>query len=96
MKPPYDRTVHFVDIKPSTPLSNILCQNKIGVNSYHHQAIKKISPYLKAAAISEDGLIEAVYMPDVKFVLGVQWHPEFSYVKDNNSVKIVKSFVKSL
>lgn len=28
-------------------------------------------------AISTDGLIEGISLPGAKFVLGVQWHPEF-------------------
>ena len=42
------------------------------VNSYHHQAVKKLSPQFKQMAISEDGLIESIYMPDRKYVVGVQ------------------------
>lgn len=34
----------------------------------HHQAIKSLSVRLKAMVVFEDGLSEAVYMPDWKFV----------------------------
>lgn len=44
------------------------------VNSYHHQAINKISPFLKIEAISEDGIIEAVSYDN--YMIGLQWHPE--------------------
>lgn len=44
------------------------------VNSYHHQAIKDISPLLKVEAISSDGIIEAFSFND--HIIGVQWHPE--------------------
>ena len=47
-------------------------------------------------AISEDGLIESIYMPDRKYVVGVQWHPEFLYQKDENNRKIICSFVDSI
>lgn len=49
----------------------------------------------KVSAVSEDGLIEGIYMPDRKFVMAVQWHPEFFYLKDENSVKIFEAFVKA-
>ena len=42
---------------------------------------------------SEDGLVEAVYMPDKPFVWAVQWHPEFSFRTDDNSRKIFSAFV---
>lgn len=96
MKPPYDRAVHQVTIQKGTPLYDILGKEQIGVNSYHHQAIKEISPHFRAMTISEDGLIESIYMPTHKYVVGVQWHPEYSYLVDENSRKIVRSFVDSI
>ena len=47
-------------------------------------------------AVSEDGLIEAVAMEGKKFIVGVQWHPEFFFQKDANSVKIAEAFVSSM
>lgn len=95
MSAPYDRTAHYVNINAGTPLHEILGKDRIGVNSYHHQAIKNIAPSLRAEAVSDDGLIEAVYLPEKRFIRAVQWHPEFSYEKDENSQKIVQAFVGS-
>lgn len=96
MKPPYDRTVHQVTIQKDTPLYHILKKEQMGVNSYHHQAVKTLSPDFQKTAISEDGLIEGIYMPSRKFIMGVQWHPEFSYEVDENSRKIIHAFVRSI
>ncbi len=96
MKPPYDRTAHQVKLQKDTLLYNILNKEQIGVNSYHHQAIKELSSAFKTMAVSEDGLIEGIYMPDKRFVAGIQWHPEFSYKTDENSRKIIKAFVGSI
>lgn len=97
MTPPYDRAVHTVNIRPGTLLSSILeSANAIPVNSYHHQAVKDLSPKLRPDAVSSDGLVEAVDMPDMKFFLAVQWHPEFSFNVDENSRKIVRAFVRSM
>ena len=96
MKPPYNRTAHQVTIKKDTPLYNILGKEKMGVNSYHHQAIKDLSPIFHETAFSEDGLIEGIYMPSHKFIMGVQWHPEFSYAVDENSRKLINAFVNSV
>lgn len=46
-------------------------------------------------AVSEDGLIEAIYRPDKKFIWAVQWHPEFIYKKEENARKIFKKFVEA-
>ena len=46
-----------------------------------------------AMAVSEDGLTEAVCLPDKRFVWAVQWHPEFSFRVNEDSRKIFKAFV---
>ncbi len=95
MTPPYDRAAHAVTILPQTPLYHLLCTDRLNVNSYHHQAIKELSPKLAAMAISEDGLIESIYMPGEKFLWATQWHPEFSWKSDEASRKIFQAFVQA-
>jgi len=93
---PYNVPAHTVNIIEKTPLFNLLNIPKIQVNSLHHQAIKQLSPRLKEMAISEDGLIEAVYMPGHKFLWAVQWHPEYSHKTDSYSKAIFSEFVRSM
>ena len=93
--PPYDKPVHKVEIIEDTPLFKLLNQKEISVNSYHHQAVKSLSPNLKMMACSPDGITEAVYAPKKKYVWAVQWHPEFSYLKDDISRKIFRSFIEA-
>lgn len=69
-------TCHEVRVLPETPLADLMGEGSVAVNSYHHQAVKALSPQLAPAAYSEDGLTEAVYLPRAPFLLGVQWHPE--------------------
>lgn len=96
MKPPYDRAVHEVDIHKGSLLFSILGKEKIGVNSYHHQAIKDLSPEFANSAISEDGIVEGIEMPSKRFIVGVQWHPELTYLRDENSQKLIKAFVDAI
>lgn len=95
-EPPYDIPVHTVRIMKDSPLEKLLNIEQISVNSYHHQAIKDLSPKLKVMAESPDGLAEAVFMPDHRFLWAVQWHPEFSYLSDINSQKIFKAFIDAM
>ena len=47
------------------------------VNSLHHQVCLRVAPSLRVAALSEDGLVEAI--EDVRHpsrYFAVQWHPE--------------------
>ena len=93
MVPPYDRGVHSVRVLDDTPLHELLGADDLSVNSYHHQAVKDPASCLKTMAVSEDGLIEAMYMPGKRFIWGVQWHPEFSYEKDPRCRRIAEAFV---
>ena len=93
MTPPYDRAVHKIHIEPLSPLHDLLGVNKLPVNSYHHQAVKKLSPKLEVMAYSEDELIEAVRLPGKKFIWAVQWHPGLSYQIDAYSRKIFGKFI---
>lgn len=93
--PPYDVPSHEINILSETPLYQIFGKDRIAVNSYHHQAIKDLSPQLKVMALATDGLAEAVYMPNKLFVWALQWHPEFSYRTDENSRRIFEAFVQS-
>ena len=93
MKPPYNQAMHKVSILPNTPFANLIPVSELGVNTRHHQAIKDLSPHLLPGAISEDGLIEGVYMPEKKFVVGVQWHPEHALDVEMYSMNLFRSFV---
>lgn len=95
MTPPYDREVHRVRVVEGTPLWSVVGCDEIGVNSYHHQAIKDLSPSLTPMAYSEDGLVEAVYLPTHKFMQAYQWHPELNFRVDENSIKIVARFIEA-
>lgn len=76
---PIPRThhAHVVAIEPASRLAQIVGQtNAVPVNSIHHQAVREPGKGLTVSAISPDGLIEATEMPDRRFALTVQWHPE--------------------
>ena len=91
----YDIPVHDVIIRKASPLYYCLETERISVNSYHHQSVKTVAPCLEIMAESEDGIVEALYNPSCSFLWAVQWHPEFSYRSDENSMKIFREFVKN-
>ena len=51
-------------------------------NSYHHQAVKTMGPGMKAAATTDEGLIEAIEHETLP-ILAVQWHPERMIGEEN-------------
>ena len=54
----------------------------LAVKSYHHQAVDQLADGLVVAGRSDDGLVQAVELPDVPFGLAVQWHPEEDHETD--------------
>ena len=66
------------------------------VNSLHAQGVDRLGDGLMAEGISDDGVIEAVSMPDKSFVVGVQWHPEGDCFINPPSGKVFEEFGKAL
>lgn len=47
------------------------------VNALHHQSINLLGVGLDVVARDQYGIIQAIEHPGYRFLLGVQWHPEF-------------------
>lgn len=87
---------HYVNIAQGNLLTEIIEQEQIAVNSYHHQAINVLGEALNVAAKSNDGIIEAVVHSSLPFCLGVQWHPEEQALAgDEVAKKLFKAFVEA-
>jgi putative glutamine amidotransferase len=68
---------HDVKVLAGTRLRALLGQDRVAVNSFHHQAVKDVGQGLRVSALSgESGIIEGIEATDRRFALGVQWHPE--------------------
>lgn len=63
------------------------------VNSSHHQAVKDTGRGLEAFAFAPDGIIEAFYSLNHRFILGVQWHPE--RMRNEISGAVFTSFIEA-
>lgn len=71
---PADHPAHRVAFVPGSQLYEIFGE-ETRVNSFHHQAVLDLGDGLIATGRADDGVIEAVEVPDAG-ALGVQWHPE--------------------
>ncbi|MBI4401980.1 MAG: gamma-glutamyl-gamma-aminobutyrate hydrolase family protein [Nitrospirae bacterium] len=92
---PATRLSHPVQVAPRSLLRRIVRQAKIRVNSSHHQSVKQLAPSLVASAVAPDGIIEAIESPHQPFFLGVQWHPEFLYDRDEVHRRLFQAFLKA-
>jgi putative glutamine amidotransferase len=76
-----EKVFHSVDIFEGTRLCGIMgnCGNgncSIRVRSSHHQSIKNPGRGLRLAAVSPDGVYEALESRGASFLIATQWHPE--------------------
>lgn len=68
---------HRLTITSETQLCKIFSgKTALRVNSFHHQAIRRLGEGLIISAAATDGVVEAVESIRHPFALGVQWHPE--------------------
>src|SRR5436305_9142591 len=91
---PRDRHSHRVRLLEDSMVGQLAGSESAPVNSHHHQAIETLGKELVATAWASDGLVEAVEDPrGDRFVLGVQWHPELGWERDNVSQSLFARFV---
>ena len=67
---------HSVSIDKDSALFDIYHQEKIYVNSFHHQAVSDAGKRFRVVATAPDGVVEAIESTEYRPILGVQWHPE--------------------
>jgi len=65
-----------VRVDAGTRVAGLLGVGALEVKSYHHQAVDALGDGLVVAARSDDGVVQAVELPDAMFGVAVQWHPE--------------------
>jgi putative glutamine amidotransferase len=86
---------HAVAIYAGTKLRKIVGKPTLEVNTTHHQAVKTPGKKLIVNATAEDGVIEGIESAAHRFVLGVQWHPEFLVHRDAAQRKIFAALVRT-
>lgn len=90
---PDAKLMHSVNILGDTPLYTLINNDKMTVNSFHHQAIKTLGRDLEIMARADDGIIEAVYLSGERYLRAYQWHPEQLIDTDKNNDLIFDDFI---
>lgn len=91
---PGAESTHEVTVKRGTRLYGIIKEEKIMTNSFHHQSVKDPGKDLTVCAQASDGLIEALEGKDDRFLVLVQWHPEFTAGTDVVSAALFRAFIE--
>ena len=81
---------HTINIEPDSRLAAVVGSTSVGVNSLHHQAVKRLAPGFRIVARAPDGVVEAIEHTSLP-VAGVQFHPE-GLVKYANDEAFVRLF----
>jgi putative glutamine amidotransferase len=86
---------HTAQVEPSSRLAALTGEEQIRVNSSHHQAVATPGDALQIVARSpDDQIIEGVEGTTAgHWVLGVQWHPERTFEKNEVSRRIFEKLV---
>ena len=85
--------VHTVKLLPDTWYAKLMELPEIPVNSLHGQGLNRLGRGIAPLAVAEDGLIEAVHLPELpQFTLGVQWHPEWQAAQNPHSIRMFQAF----
>ena len=93
--PPATQLSHAVKIAPKSLLHRIVKTKTLRVNSSHHQSVKAVAPALAATAVAPDGVIEAIESPTQRFLLGIQWHPEFLFDRHQRHRRLFEAFLEA-
>jgi gamma-glutamyl-gamma-aminobutyrate hydrolase PuuD len=91
---PRAEPVHEITVEPGTVLARAV-GTSAPVNSHHHQGLGIVPDELRKIAWAEDGVLEAVEVPDHTWVLGVQWHPEAMADTDRGQRAIFDAFIEA-
>lgn len=92
---PFTAPTHEVDVVPGSLLAQITESQRFGVNSLHHQCVCEPGRGMAVSARADDGVIEAIEMPDAAFVIGVQWHPELLWRTQPEARRLFEALVKA-
>jgi len=86
---------HAVRLSQGGRLREIAGAPEIMVNSLHGQGIDRPAPDLFVEAVAPDGQIEGVSLPGARFVVGVQWHPEYKVLENPLSRALFAAFAQA-
>jgi putative glutamine amidotransferase len=73
----FDSAEHPVHLAPNSRAAQAAGEERHATLSHHHQGVDRLGEDLVVSGWADiDELPEAIEVPDKRFALGVQWHPE--------------------
>ena len=82
---------HAVRIVPGSRLAGLVGE-ALSVNTFHNEAVVEPGA-TTVSAWSDDGIIEAVELPERRFALGIQWHQELFAHEEHRGNAVFRGLV---
>lgn len=81
-----------VSIAEHSTLASLLGRTTAVVNSLHRQAVNQLGQALTVSAREPNGVVQGIETLPPRFVLGVQWHPEYRVTENPFSRALFVAF----
>ena len=82
-------TDHRVELEPGSLAARVVGSETTEVKSAHHQGVEEVGEGVVITGHADDGVVEAIELPDRSFAVGVLWHPE-----EDEQSRVVGSLVE--
>lgn len=83
-----------VSLEPGSRLRAILGEDSCRVNALHHQSVDRAGRGVRLVAHDEAGIVQGLEVPACRFMVGVQWHPEW-LVFDRHQQALFRALVQA-
>ena len=83
---------HRIGVEKGSVLFDLFGQDSLTVNSFHHQAVKKVAPGVRVTAYAPNGIVEAYEYGDR--LIAFQFHPEGMARTDDTWLAPFRYFVQ--
>jgi putative glutamine amidotransferase len=67
---------HGVRLEAGSLAARVVGDELTEVKSAHHQGLDELGEGVIASGYADDGIVEAIELPERSFAVGVLWHPE--------------------
>ena len=92
---PRTALTHAVMVEEGSLMERVLGTRQVWINSLHHQAVKEPGKGVRISGRAEDGIAELLEVPEHRFLLGVQGHPEEIYGQVEPFSQLFETFVRA-
>lgn len=90
---PRNTLIHNIHVATGSRMEKILGTNELWINSLHHQANKAPGANVYVSGRAEDDVAELLEVPDYRFVMGIQGHPEEIYTQEAACARLFSAFI---